>query len=172
MPAESRQINEMSSEKVAKIYTELEKLGIKIWLDGGWAVDALLGKQTRPHKDLDIAIEHKNVLEFRVYLKSQGFEEVERAEDKKWDFVLSDDEGHEIDVHAFDFDKNGNVIEEKYWNGYEKDSLTGLGIINGIPVQCASLKQLLKTHDITKRSFKESDHQDLAALHEKFKLEN
>jgi hypothetical protein len=31
----------------------LEKAGIEVWLDGGWAVDALLGMQTRPHKEPD-----------------------------------------------------------------------------------------------------------------------
>jgi lincosamide nucleotidyltransferase A/C/D/E len=43
----------------------LEKLGIEIWVDGGWGVDALLGEQTRPHKDLDIAIQQKDVPQLR-----------------------------------------------------------------------------------------------------------
>jgi lincosamide nucleotidyltransferase A/C/D/E len=30
---------------------------IEFYVDGGWGVDALLGKQTRPHADLDIAIQ-------------------------------------------------------------------------------------------------------------------
>ncbi|MFM7534474.1 MAG: nucleotidyltransferase domain-containing protein [Acidimicrobiales bacterium] len=30
--------------------------GLDLWVDGGWAVDALLGEQTRPHADLDLAI--------------------------------------------------------------------------------------------------------------------
>jgi hypothetical protein len=35
--------------------------GIRVWLDGGWAVDASLGSQTRPHSDLDIVIEERHV---------------------------------------------------------------------------------------------------------------
>ncbi len=33
-----------------------DELGITVWMDGGWGVDALLGTQTRPHRDLDIVI--------------------------------------------------------------------------------------------------------------------
>ena len=49
----------MAATDVIKFYSDLEKSGITIWIDGGWGVDALLGKQTRLHADLDIAIEQK-----------------------------------------------------------------------------------------------------------------
>jgi hypothetical protein len=49
--------NTMTSADVIDIYSTLGGLGIKIWIDGGWGVDALLGRQTRPHKDLDIALD-------------------------------------------------------------------------------------------------------------------
>ncbi len=35
--------------------------GILYWLDGGWAVDAFLGKQTRQHADVDIVIQQMDV---------------------------------------------------------------------------------------------------------------
>ena len=47
----------MNSADVLKLYDELSRIDVAIWVDGGWGVDALLGKQTRPHKDLDIAIQ-------------------------------------------------------------------------------------------------------------------
>ena len=49
----------MQQKKVIDLYNRLENIGIKIWIDGGFCVDALLGKQTRPHQDLDIAMEWK-----------------------------------------------------------------------------------------------------------------
>src|SRR5438874_13741981 len=49
----------MSSKDLVDLYEALGRLGVQIWVDGGWGVDALLGKQTRPHKGLDIAIEAK-----------------------------------------------------------------------------------------------------------------
>ena len=157
----------MTSADVIDLYTKLENLGIKIWIDGGWAVDALLGEQTRPHEDLDIAIEHKNLSRFREYLELQGYKEVERDENKKWDLVLGDDKGHEIEAHAFNFDNDGRVVEEKYWDGYSGNSLSGTGTIEGNVVRCVSLDQLFKT----KRNFKESDYKDIVALCEKFGIE-
>ncbi len=41
-------------EDVISISQLLEADGIQVWLTGGWGIDALLGEQTRPHKDLDV----------------------------------------------------------------------------------------------------------------------
>ena len=57
----------MRQQEVIELYNELENLGTKIWIDGGWGVDALLGKQTRTHEDLDIAIEWKDVPKLRKF---------------------------------------------------------------------------------------------------------
>lgn len=45
----------MESNDVVKLYKLFEENGIEVWIDGGWGIDALLGEQTRPHQDLDIA---------------------------------------------------------------------------------------------------------------------
>ena len=47
----------MTNAEVARIVAYLESAGIRIWLDGGWGVDALVGEETRPHSDLDAAVE-------------------------------------------------------------------------------------------------------------------
>ena len=51
----------MTAADVIDLYSELEHLGIAIWADGGWGVDALLGQQTRTHSDLDIVVEQKHL---------------------------------------------------------------------------------------------------------------
>ena len=60
----------MTATDVISLYTELENLSIAIWIDGGWGVDALLGEQTRPHQDLDIAVQQKDVPRLRQLLQS------------------------------------------------------------------------------------------------------
>ena len=161
----------MTSRDVIKLYVQLEGLGIQIWIDGGWAVDALLGRETRSHKDIDIAIEQKNLLRLREYLESRGYQEIERDKDKKWDLVLGDNKGHEIDVHTFVLDKDGLIVKEEYWDGYSSNSLSGTGIINGHSVRCVSLSQLIKTHTGGKRELKEKDYKDMIALCIKFGIE-
>ena len=59
----------MTASDVVAIYDACEATGIHIWIDGGWSVDALLGKETRPHADLDIAIETGNVPALRKRLQ-------------------------------------------------------------------------------------------------------
>lgn len=49
----------MSAADVVGFVKLLREYGIEPCLDGGWGVDALLGRQTRLHADLDIAVEHK-----------------------------------------------------------------------------------------------------------------
>lgn len=126
---------EMLSKDVVAFYNQLQNLGVEIWVDGGWSVDALLGKQLRPHKDLDVAIQSKDVPKLREVLAEQGYKQV--REDNKWNFVLADDKGHGIDVHAFVYDDKGNVVDGIM---YPAESLTGIGTIDDQSVRCISPK--------------------------------
>ena len=38
----------------------MEELDITYWLDGGWGVDALIGRQTREHRDVDINFDSRH----------------------------------------------------------------------------------------------------------------
>ncbi len=156
----------MTSVDVIDLYTRLENIGIKIWIDGGWAVDALLEKETRNHSDLDIAIQRKDIFQFREYLQTQGYQEIERDENKKWDFVLADTKGHEIDVHSFTLDSGGLIVEK---DEYPDGSLDGLGVVGGHIVRCVAPKYLVRFH--TRHQPKEKDYKDVQALCNKFGIE-
>lgn len=123
----------MEGEEVLRIYNLLQNSGTEIIIDGGWSVDALLGKKTREHKDLDIALEWKDVPALRKILSRLGYKQVE--EYSKWNFVLRDNKNHEIDVHAFIYDKEENVIDGIM---YPAESLKGSGVIDGQEVRCIS----------------------------------
>lgn len=156
----------VTSADVISLYSKLENIGIKIWIDGGWAVDALLGKETRPHGDLDVAIQYKDVSMFRSYLESHGWLEIERDEEKKWNFVLGDEGGREVDVHAFTFDDTGHIVEsDEYPNG----SLSGVGTIGGVSVRCVAPEHLVAFH--LRHEPREKDYHDVAALCEKFGID-
>lgn len=156
----------MTSQDVADMYEELARRGIRIWIDGGWAVDALLGKETRVHGDLDIAIQYKDVPMFRSFLESHGWSEVERDEEKKWNFVLGDGKGREIDVHAFTFGEDGHIVES---DEYPEGSLSGTGTIGGIEVRCVAPEHLIAFH--LRHEPREKDYQDVVLLCEKFGIE-
>lgn len=162
---------EMTSQAVLDLYKELEKRGIQIWVDGGWGVDALLEEQTRPHKDLDIAIEEQNLVIFRELLKSKGYQEVRPEEGRPWNFVLGDGQGHEIDVHVVVLDDKSNGIYGPKENGemYPASSLTGMGKIEGQIVKCISPEDMVKFHNQGYK-IKESDIHDVTLLCKKFDI--
>lgn len=65
--------------------------GITVWVDGGWGVDALLGRHTRPHRDLDIALRHSDVPKLRALLGERSYQDVLRDDTRDCNFVLGDD---------------------------------------------------------------------------------
>ena len=74
----------VNSVNVVDFYNTITQLGVEIWIDGGWGVDALLGEQTRPHKDLDIAIQQKDVAALREFLHAQRYREIKLEDARPW----------------------------------------------------------------------------------------
>src|SRR5258707_8605665 len=161
----------MNSADVIDLYTTLEKLGIEIWIDGGWGVDALLGEQTRPHKDLDIAIQQKHVVALREFLHAQSYREIKLEDARPWNFVLGDENGREIDVHVIVLDDRGNGIYGPPEKGemYTAASLTGVGKIDGRTVRCISPEWAVRFH--SGYQLKEKDFRDVSALCRKFGID-
>jgi lincosamide nucleotidyltransferase A/C/D/E len=161
----------MNAVDVIGLYTELENLGITIWIDGGWGVDALLGEQTRPHQDLDIAIQQKDVPKLRQSLQVRGFKEIKLEEARPWNFVLGDESGREIDVHVIVIDAVGNGLYGPAEKGetYPAASLTGTGSINGRSVRCISPEWAVKFH--SGYELRDKDFRDVSALCKKFGIE-
>ncbi len=46
----------MTAEDVIDLLAALDAGGLAYWVDGGWGLDALLGRQTRTHRDLDLGV--------------------------------------------------------------------------------------------------------------------
>ena len=133
----------MSAADVVGFVKLLREHAIEPCLDGGWGVDALLGRQTRLHADLDIAVEHKDVPLIRALLEARGYRDVPRDNTRDCNFVMGDDEGHLIDFHTYTFDKNGKLT---FGLDYPPDSLIGSGSIDGFPVRCITPEWMVKFH--------------------------
>ncbi len=161
----------MIAADVISLYTELENLRITIWIDGGWGVDALLGEQTRPHQDLDITVQQKDVPRLRQLLQARGYKEIKLEEARPWNFVLGDENGREIDFHVIVIDPRGNGLYGPTEKGeaYAAASLTGTGSINGRTVRCISPEWTVRFHSGYK--LKEKDFRDVSALCKKFGIE-
>lgn len=156
---------EMTEQDVITVLHIFDQHDISVHVDGGWAVDALLGEQTRTHEDLDIAMQHKDVPKLRELLAEHGYKEILRDDSRPVNFVLADDAGHMIDVHSYTFDAQGNNI---FGVEYPFESLTGIGTIAGQQVDCISPEWLVKFH--TGYEVDMNDYKDVSALCKKFDL--
>ena len=156
----------MTAEDVVELLRLLAEHSIDIWIDGGWGVDALLGHQTRPHNDLDIALKHSDVPALRKLLEAHGYREILRDDTRDCNFVLGDEHGRQVDVHSFELDDDGNNI---FGVPYRAEYLTGTGAIGGYPVRCISPDCMVKFHTGYKLDAK--DFRDVKALCDKFRIE-
>jgi lincosamide nucleotidyltransferase A/C/D/E len=161
----------MTAVDVLSLYGELENLGIILWIDGGWGVDALLGEQTRPHKDLDIAVQQKDVSTLRKLLQERGYTEIKLEEARPWNFVLGDENGRETDFHVIVVDDKGNGLYGPAEKGemYPAASLSGTGSVNGRKVRCISPDWMVKFH--SGYELKDKDFRDVSALCQRFGIQ-
>jgi lincosamide nucleotidyltransferase A/C/D/E len=156
---------EMSADAAVELMQLFDQHNIDIVVDGGWGVDALLGKQTRSHGDLDIALQHKDVPKLRALLEARGYKDVPRDDTRDCNFVLGDDQGHEVDFHSYTFDAHGKLV---FGVEYPPDSLTGAGSIQGYPVKCIAPEWAVKFH--SGYTLDENDYRDVSALCERFDI--
>jgi lincosamide nucleotidyltransferase A/C/D/E len=153
----------MMAEEVIELYRALEVSGVAIWIDGGWAVDAVVGRQTRLHNDLDIAVEAKSLDALQQLLAERGYRETPSRDASEWNFVVEDEYGRKIDVHVVVLGDQGGVWSDATDGiAYPGGSLTGDGIIAGTSVRCISAEMQLRFK--TSYPPRAVDRQDVAVL--------
>ena len=158
----------MTADAVCCFVDLLHAQGVRVWLDGGWAVDACLGSQTRRHSDLDIVIEERDVQAVAAALQGLGYAPVPRPDTRAWNFVLGNDSGRQIDFHVVVLDDHGRGIYGPPENNehYPAEALTGKGTVKGRAMDCITPEWLVRFH--TGYPVDETDWADVSALCERF----
>ncbi|WP_307806947.1 nucleotidyltransferase domain-containing protein [Naasia sp. SYSU D00057] len=98
----------MPSDEVMTVVEWLEHSGAVYQVNGGWAVDALVGRQTRVHRDLDVFLDEAAVPRLIAWLTERGYtEETDelpaRVELRRGEQV--------VDVHPMALDAEGNGVQ-------------------------------------------------------------
>jgi lincosamide nucleotidyltransferase A/C/D/E len=147
----------MSVEQAREIYELLEQSGVRSWVWGGWGVDALLGRVTREHKDLDLLVLLEDLLRYAQVVRQHGFER-----DLVWEeslpishnglrldsaFVDAHPDGRDIDIHVINLGPQGEVIPiyADPWS-LPPDPISGVGTIGGTPVRCVTRAAQIAMH--------------------------
>jgi hypothetical protein len=133
----------MSAEDVVAIVTRLRRAGLTLWVDGGWGVDALVRRQTRPHDDLDLVVLLDEVPAVERELAALGYERAGGAPPCSFESV--DAEGRQVDVHPMAADGAYRMREGGVWH-YPLPGLRGRGAIAGHAVDCLTAELQMITH--------------------------
>jgi lincosamide nucleotidyltransferase A/C/D/E len=138
----------MLSEDVIAVVRLLEQTLCPVWIDGGWGVDALLGRQTRLHADLDLAIALADVpMAKEVLGKRLGYRVAQ--DEMPTRLELRDAQNRRVDLHPLVFDDDGNgwqQLQDGSWGMYPAQGLEGRGSIGGQTMHCLSPHLQLQFH--------------------------
>ncbi len=63
----------MEQDEVLAILGAVEATGTRLWVAGGWGVDALVGRQTRAHRDLDLLVDSQRLEECLALLAARCY---------------------------------------------------------------------------------------------------
>jgi lincosamide nucleotidyltransferase A/C/D/E len=131
----------MDAEDVIEVLDALDEAGVRHWVAGGWGVAALAGRQTRWHRDLDLAVDAEDLSRCLAVLGRLGYTaetdwlptriEV-RSQGARW-----------VDVHPVTFDEDGHGGQADLDGGvfdYPPDAFSR-GLITGRDTPCLSARQ-------------------------------
>jgi uncharacterized glyoxalase superfamily protein PhnB len=158
----------MTSDAVLQFLALMEASSIDVWLDGGWGIDALLGKQTRLHGDLDIIVRVDDVPRLEAVCRTSEY--LRQPGGTATNFVLKNGIGHEVDVHAIEFDQQGfgafALPNDRKWP-FPPAAFLGQGRVQGQDVPCLSPEAQVQCH-AQGYTLDEADLQDMQLLQDHF----
>ena len=136
----------------------------RVWIAGGWGVDALVGRQTRIHSDLDLAIDVTRMALDHL-LQAFGWHGYLAEADWRPSRVALVAGARQVDLHPLVFDAQGtgwqaNVEGQEPFR-YPEDAFAK-GLIDGRLVDCLSVVQQLRFHHGFVQ--RKRDEQDIALL--------
>ena len=93
----------------------LSEASVKVFLDGGWGVDALIGRETRTHNDIDLLVEKKDYCITISVITGKGYREVIMDYTTDSHTVWKDDNGRIIDMHCFEYVEDGSYMTDTFF---------------------------------------------------------
>lgn len=93
--------------EVVGVLDAFDAADIRAWLEGGWGVDALVGRQTRRHRDVDVDVDAAQEAVAIEVLRSLGYEAwVDQRPNRIEMFAPG---GGRVDLHPLLVDPDGSA---------------------------------------------------------------
>ena len=101
----------MTATDVLRVLDVLVAADVPAWVEGGWGVDALVGRQTREHDDLDLAVDTADEGFERALhaLASLGY--TRGVDDLPIRLVVDATDGRSVDLHPIRFQADGSALQ-------------------------------------------------------------
>lgn len=129
----------MTAADVLRVLDAIDAVEVRVWVEGGWGVDALVRRQTRDHDDLDLAVDTaRDGLERALQaLASLGY--ARGVDDLPIRLVVDAADARSADLHPIRFQPDGSALQAGHDRDYlyPADCFT-LGRIGDRDVQCLS----------------------------------
>ena len=159
----------MESVEVLRVIEALRAAGIGVGITGGWGIDALLGRETRVHRDLDLGVDAGLVASAVEVLATLGY--AIAVDERPARLELHADAG-QVDIHPIVFEPDGFGVQtgsdgDRYV--YPVGSLEAIGSIGGRRVACGTPELQVAFHLGYAPGTK--DRSDMAALRDGLGIE-
>jgi lincosamide nucleotidyltransferase A/C/D/E len=139
----------LTAAEALRVLAALDAVGLRAWVAGGWGVDALLGRQTRVHRDLDLALD---VTHADLDLAIGALGRLGYGVETDWRptrVELAAPSARWVDLHPVVFDEQGTGwqvdVDDLPPFRYPPEAFTA-GSIDGSVVRCLSVAQQLLFH--------------------------
>ena len=111
----------MRAEDVIAVLDALEGAGVSCWIGGGWGVVTPAGRQTREHRDLDLAVDAQDLLSCLAVLGDLGYVAETDWLPVRIELAAAGDRW--VDVHPVSFAEAGAAVRRAW---AERILITGL----------------------------------------------
>nr|BFD86919.1 aminoglycoside nucleotidyltransferase [Streptomyces sp. Xyl84] len=157
----------MTADDVLSILGVLRNAGLDFWVGGGWGIDALVGRQTRQHRDLDLMHRSSQEPDLMAVLRGAGF--AGTLDWRPMRFVITGPRGREIDLHPLVFAADGSAVQAspdpEHPFVYPAACFV-TGTISATTVPCLSPEQQVYFHQGCEPA--DHDRHDMAQLRQTF----
>ena len=153
----------MELSAVRDVLDALDRAGVRHGVAGGWGVDALVGRVTREHRDLDLLVDADQLEDSLSVLGALGY-----VVETDWLPIRVELAGHAgwVDVHPVRYDASGHGVQAGP-EGTQYEYPAGIwthGRLDGRAVRCLSAEHQVVVH--TGYPPRPQDLADLALLDE------
>lgn len=164
MAIDGNQADVTSKDSFFEILNLLEELEIRYWVDGGWGVDVLIGRQTRAHRDVDINFDDAFTQVLLNALEAAGY--TITTDWRPCRIELHHPAHGYIDIHPLRLGEAGDAKQaapDGGWYHFEADYFT-TAVFEDRVIPCISAKAQRLFHSGYELSAK--DEADIALLDE------